>query len=103
MSTAVPRNRCSAAVEVVMTEVARRERRFYAIRNSRLAIDSTEVERSALAIASRAIASLIHTQGIGDLYEIATLARRDGAQFRLAASSPTASTRRPRTRSTAST
>jgi predicted acylesterase/phospholipase RssA len=70
--------------EVVMTEVARRERTLYVIRNSRLAIDSTAVERSALAIASRAIASLIHTQGIGDLYEIATLARRDGAQFRLA-------------------
>jgi hypothetical protein len=49
-----------------------------------MAIDSTQVERSALAIASRAIASLTHTQGIGDLYEIATLARRDGAQFRLA-------------------
>lgn len=43
-----------------------------------------QVERSALEIASRAIASLIHTQGIGDLYEIAAIARRDGAQLRLA-------------------
>lgn len=53
--------------EVVMTEVARRERTLYVIRNSRLAVDSVQVERSAYEIASRAIASLIHTQGIGDL------------------------------------
>lgn len=70
--------------EIVMTDVARRERTLYVIRNSRLAVDSVQVERTAYRIASRAIASLIHTQGIGDLYEIAAIARRDGAQLRLA-------------------
>jgi len=70
--------------ELVMTSVARRQRTIYVIRNSRMAVESSEVKRDALAIAGRAVASLIHTQGIGNLYEIATLARRDGAHFRLA-------------------
>jgi len=70
--------------EFVLSEIARRDRTFYVIRNSSLRLDSVEVERKALSIAGRAIASLIHTQGIGDIYEIAALARRDGAQLRVA-------------------
>jgi len=70
--------------ELVITNVARRERTIYVIRNSRMAIESFEVPRDALAIAGRAVTSLIHTQGIGNLYEIAAQARRDGAHFRLA-------------------
>lgn len=70
--------------ELVMTNVARRERTIYVIRNSRMAVESSEVPRDALAIAGRAVTSLIHTQGIGNLYEIAAQARRDGAHFRLA-------------------
>ena len=70
--------------ELVMTSVARRERTIYVIRNSRMAVESSEVKRDALAIAVRAVASLIHTQGIGNLYEIAAQAQRDGAHFRLA-------------------
>lgn len=54
------------------------------IRNSRMAVDSSEVKRDALAIAGRAVSSLIHAQGIGNLYQIAAQARRDGAHFRLA-------------------
>jgi len=56
----------------------------YVIRNSRLETDSVEVKRNALSIAERAIASLIHTQGIGDLYEISAITRRDGSKLRLA-------------------
>lgn len=70
--------------ELVITNVARRERTIYVIRNSRMAVESSEVKRDALAIAGRAVSSLIHTQGIGNLYEIAAQARRDGAHFRLA-------------------
>lgn len=70
--------------ELVMTSVARRSRTIYVIRNSRMEVESSEVKRDALAIAGRAVASLIHTQGVGNLYEIAAQARRDGAQFRLA-------------------
>jgi len=70
--------------ELMLTEVARRESTVYVIRNSRLEVDSVEVKRDALSIASRAIASLIQTQGVGDFYEIAVQTRRDGAKFRLA-------------------
>lgn len=70
--------------ELVITNVARRERTIYVIRNSRMTVESSEVQRDALAIAGRAVSSLIHTQGIGNLYEIAAQARRDGAHFRLA-------------------
>jgi predicted acylesterase/phospholipase RssA len=70
--------------ELVITSVARRERTIYVIRNSRMLVESSEVKRDALAIAGRAVSSLVHSQGIGNLYEIAAQARRDGAHFRLA-------------------
>ena len=47
-----------------------RERKLYVIRNSRLDPDWAQVERSTMSIAGRAVASLIHSQGIGDLYRI---------------------------------
>ena len=61
-----------------------RKRYLYVIRNSRLDPDWAEVERRALSIASRAISSLIQTQGIGDLYKIYAEANRDGIDFNLA-------------------
>ncbi|MGR9108363.1 MAG: patatin-like phospholipase family protein [Gammaproteobacteria bacterium] len=61
-----------------------RERRLYIIRNARLEPEWTEVERRTLSIASRAIASLIQTQGIGDLYRIYAEAQRDGIDYNLA-------------------
>jgi len=42
------------------------------------------VKRSVLPIASRSIDSLIRTQGIGDLYQIYALSKRDGNNFNLA-------------------
>jgi len=60
-----------------------RERRLYIIRNARLDPDWANVERSTMTIAGRAIASLIHTQGIGDLYRIYATAQRDGVDFNL--------------------
>ena len=36
-----------------------------------------------MSIAGRAVASLIHTQGIGDLYRIYATAQRDGVDFNL--------------------
>ena len=41
-----------------------RERRLYVIRNARLDPDWAHVERKTMSIAQRAIASLIHTQGM---------------------------------------
>lgn len=61
-----------------------RERKLYVIRNSRLDTDWAEVDRRTLSIAGRAVSSLIHTQGVGDLYRIFSVATRDGFEFHLA-------------------
>lgn len=61
----------------------RRERAAYLIRNSRLDPEWASVQRSTLTIAGRAISSLIQTQGIGDLYRIYLVTRRDGVAFNL--------------------
>lgn len=56
----------------------------YVIRNSFLDPDYRGVKRNVLPIASRSIDSLIRTQGIGDLYQIYALCKRDGNDFNLA-------------------
>jgi predicted patatin/cPLA2 family phospholipase len=56
----------------------------YVIRNSFLDPDYRGIKRSVLPIASRTIASLIRTQGIGDIYQIYALCKRDGNDFNLA-------------------
>ena len=61
-----------------------RERHLYVIRNARLDPDWAQVDRQTLSIANRAIASLIQTQGVGDLYRIYIAAQRDGLDFNLA-------------------
>lgn len=61
-----------------------RERRLYIIRNARLDPEWASVERQTLSIVGRAIQSLIHTQGIGDLYQIYLIAERDGVDYNLA-------------------
>ncbi|HED15389.1 MAG TPA: patatin [Gammaproteobacteria bacterium] len=58
--------------------------KVYVIRNSFLDPDYRGVKRSVLPIASRSIDSLIRTQGIGDLYQIYALSKRDGNDFNLA-------------------
>jgi predicted acylesterase/phospholipase RssA len=56
----------------------------YIIRNSRLSATWAPVERRTISIAGRAIDSLIHTQGIGDLYRIYVTTQRDRLDFNLA-------------------
>jgi len=56
----------------------------YVIRNSFLDPDYQGIKRNVMPIASRTIDSLIRTQGIGDLYQIYALCRRDGNDFNLA-------------------
>ena len=63
---------------------ANRERRVYVIRNARLDPDWAQVDRQTLSITKRAIASLIQTQGVGDLYRIYAQAQRDHIDFNLA-------------------
>jgi predicted acylesterase/phospholipase RssA len=61
-----------------------RERRAWVIRNARLDPDWADVERRTMSIVSRAITSLIQTQGVGDLYRIYLTTQRDGVDFNLA-------------------
>ena len=61
-----------------------RERRLYVIRNARLDPNWVETKRRTFTIASRAIASLIQTQGVGDLYRIYVAADRDHIDYNLA-------------------
>jgi predicted patatin/cPLA2 family phospholipase len=56
----------------------------YVIRNSFLDPDYQGMKRSVVPIASRTIDSLIRTQGVGDLYQIFALCKRDGNDFNLA-------------------
>jgi predicted acylesterase/phospholipase RssA len=58
-----------------------RKRRLYVIRNSRPGSDLETVDRSTLKIAGRAIATLISTQGIGDLYQLYVIAQRDHIDY----------------------
>jgi predicted acylesterase/phospholipase RssA len=63
---------------------AERERHVYIIRNARLDPEWADVERRTLSIAGRAISSLIHSQGVGDLYRIYLTSQRDGFDYNLA-------------------
>lgn len=61
--------------------IKRRPYSLYVIRNSRPGPDLETVDRSTLKIVGRAVATLISTQGIGDLYQLFVLAQRDGLDF----------------------
>jgi hypothetical protein len=61
-----------------------RKRRMYVIRNSRPGPDLETIERSTLKIAGRAVATLINTQGIGDMYQLYLVTQRDGIEFNAA-------------------
>jgi predicted patatin/cPLA2 family phospholipase len=63
---------------------ARDTPKIYVIRNSFLKTAQRGVKRNILPIAYRSIESLIRTQGIGDLYQIQALCKRDGNDFNLA-------------------
>lgn len=58
--------------------------KVFVIRNSFLEPDYRGVKRSILPIGLRSIQSLIRTQGIGDLYQIYSLCKRDENDFNLA-------------------
>jgi predicted acylesterase/phospholipase RssA len=61
-----------------------RKRRIYVIRNSRPGADVQTVERSTFKIVGRAVSTLISTQGIGDLYQLYVIARRDNIDYNVA-------------------
>ena len=59
----------------------KRPRRLYVIRNARPGANLETVDRSTLKIAGRAVATLISSQGIGDLYQLYVVAQRDGIDY----------------------
>jgi predicted acylesterase/phospholipase RssA len=61
-----------------------RPRTAYVIRNGRLTQEWDEVARSTPAIAMRAVSTLTTNSGVGDLYRIYALAKRDGVGLQLA-------------------
>jgi predicted acylesterase/phospholipase RssA len=61
-----------------------RPRTAYVVRNGRLTQGWDEVARSTPAIATRAVATLTINSGVGDLYRIYALAKRDGVRLQLA-------------------
>lgn len=70
--------------DILLSDLSFRQRTIYVIRNAHLHVRAHEVPRSAVAIAKNAIASLIYTQGVGNLYQIAARAERDGSALRIA-------------------
>jgi hypothetical protein len=62
-----------------------RPRYLYIIRNSQVAGEWTKVKPRALSIGSRAISTLIKSQGVGDLYRLFVFAQRDYMDYNLAA------------------
>jgi len=72
------------AVAATLGEEMTREMDLYVIRNSYLRPQWAPVERRTISVAGPAIASLIHTQGTGDLVRIYLTALQDGLDFNLA-------------------
>jgi hypothetical protein len=72
--------RVARSMGVEMTRTGR----IYIIRNSALGATCSPIKRQTISIAGRAINSLLHTQGLGDLYRIYLTAQRDGFDFNLA-------------------
>jgi len=56
-------------------------RRLYIIRNAQIAPQYSAVKPKLVSIAGKSISSLIRTQGIGDLYRMYVVAKRDGVEF----------------------
>lgn len=61
-----------------------RDRIAYVIRNAKLAPEWSDVQRKTLTIAGRAISSLLASEGIGDLFRIYLITKRDGVDYNLA-------------------
>ena len=69
--------------ELSKTEGGERQRHMYVVMNTRIDPDWAQTERRVISIAGRAISSMIHTQGVGDLYRIFLTAQRDKVKFNM--------------------
>ena len=59
-------------------------RRLYVIRNGKIDPEWQSVDEKVLSVTQRSLSTLIKNQGIGDLYRIYAIAKRDGIDFNLA-------------------
>lgn len=66
-----------------VTAIAR-PRAAYIVRNGKALEDWKETERKTLAIAGRAVSTLIASNGVGDIYRLYATTKRDGVAFNLA-------------------
>jgi predicted acylesterase/phospholipase RssA len=64
------------------------KRRLYVIRNGKIDPEWQPVSENVLSITTRSISTLIKNQGIGDLYRIYSITKRDGIDFKLASIPP---------------
>jgi len=62
--------------------------RLYVIRNGKIDPEWQSVHENVVSITQRSISTLIKNQGIGDLYRIYSVTRRDGIDFNLASIPP---------------
>jgi predicted acylesterase/phospholipase RssA len=60
------------------------KRRLYVIRNGKIDPEWQSVGENVLSITQRSISTLIKNQGIGDIYRIYSITKRDGIDFNLA-------------------
>jgi predicted patatin/cPLA2 family phospholipase len=64
------------------------KRRLYVIKNGRIDPEWQPVRENVMSITTRSIDTLIKNQGIGDLYRIYSICKRDGIDFNLASIPP---------------
>jgi hypothetical protein len=62
--------------------------RLYVIRNGKIDPEWQSASENVLSITTRSISTLIKNQGIGDLYRIYSITKRDGIDFNLASIPP---------------
>ncbi|MGZ5875069.1 MAG: patatin-like phospholipase family protein [Bradyrhizobium sp.] len=62
--------------------------RLFVIRNGKIDPEWQSVNENVLSITQRSISTLIKNQGIGDLYRIYSITKRDGIDFNLASIPP---------------
>ena len=67
--------------EIEKTFHTRVKAHLYVIRNGRTTPEYSSVKTSLPSIAEKAVSSLIKTQGIGDLYRLYAIAKRDGIDY----------------------
>jgi hypothetical protein len=63
---------------------AKFKRKLYIIRNGKLTADWSATDAKLMSIAGRAVSTLIKNQGIGDIYQLYVISRRDRLDYNLA-------------------